>query len=670
MIVILSENRKLITLVDRWKGWGCMVDRMNSNFAYRKTSTIVDTSAESQPIWFISEDISDADKPLLSPLFQDSFNQWVSETSGLASFEAGEFVLFNKEAEEISSEGLYDAEECEKRNTALAKVVQSVLSSGLSCHNEADDLFTAAVPIHRRSDGAVFCILAYVSPIGHQKDIAQLQMCSLHFRSCFYHKFEQLYVKDLLLQQQRAEQEANRRDSLFQAAKRLYDQIDVASVLSELLSSLEQLYPNSEVHLYLSQDHLNGDPRVKPLVFKNLEHDLVAKAFLNGKSVTEHDRDGTLRLAVPMNGKQAAYGVLCLYIGPGKWDEADLPAFLLLADTAGSAFENAKLYEQSNLLINELRLINELTKRLNQSLRLKEIFQFATTELLTIFDADYCCVLQLNKEKNQFIVMSSNFPSLTSEQFLPDYGFCGMVYRTKEPMIISDYWHTRVVTSKLMDNTGSRSLIASPIMVDGEVVGVILITHKAPNFFSYDNYKLLQVMSTHIGLAVTNASLHAEVRRMVITDNLTGLHARHYLNEQIQNRQRKDPFGSLILVDIDLFKRINDTYGHQVGDRILIQVSNIIRGSIRQGDIAARWGGEELAIYLPGIRAEQAYRIAERIRVHVEMETDPVVTVSCGVSEWKFEDEKISVESLFYRADMALYEAKHNGRNCIIVGQN
>jgi diguanylate cyclase (GGDEF)-like protein len=102
----------------------------------------------------------------------------------------------------------------------------------------------------------------------------------------------------------------------------------------------------------------------------------------------------------------------------------------------------------------------------------------------------------------------------------------------------------------------------------------------------------------------------------------------------------------------------------------LIQVSSIINASIRQGDIAARWGGEELAVYLPGIRAEQAYRIAERIRMYVEAETDPVVTVSCGVSEWTFENEKISVESLFYRADMALYEAKNNGRNCIFIGQN
>ncbi|OMF37616.1 GGDEF domain-containing protein [Paenibacillus sp. FSL H8-0548] len=628
------------------------------------------TSADSQPVWFNNEDISDADEPLLNPLLENSFQQWASESEELTLFETGEFMLFNKAVQEIAAAGCINTNKADYNSTELEALIKDVLGSGQAGCTVIENRYITAIPIYRRKDKSVFCVFAYVTLVESQQDRPLLQACARHFRCCFYQNFELLYVKDLLLQQQRADKEADRRDELFKATKRLYNQIDVSSVLSELLSSLESFYPSSEVVLFLSQDHLNGDPRVRPLIFKNIEHDPVAKAFLNEKSVTEHDRDGTLRLAVPMTGKQAAYGVLYMTIGPGKWDESDLAAFLILADTSGFAFENAKLYEQSNLLINELRLINELTKRLNQSLKLKEIFQFATSELLTIFDADYCCILQLNKDKNEFAVVSSNFSALSSEVFSPDYGFCGMVYRTREPLIISDYWHTRVVTSKLMDNTSSRSLIAAPILVDGEVVGVILVTHKAASFFSYENYKLLQVMSTHIGLAVTNASLHAEVRRMVITDNLTGLHARHYLNEQIQRRQRKDVFGALILVDIDFFKRVNDTYGHQVGDRILIQVSEIIRSTIRQGDIAARWGGEELAVYLPGIKAEQAYRIAERIRLHVENETEPVVTVSCGVSEWTFEDEKISVESLFYRADMALYEAKNNGRNCIYIRQS
>jgi diguanylate cyclase (GGDEF)-like protein len=642
-----------------------MTEQIVNQLSVMTKSNTGSCAPDTSPVWFHSQDISDADEPLLAPLLKNSFDCWMEEAgAGLALMRQGTFILYNKAQVALASSGNVINELGPDLMDAACGIALQERQIGFSAGN---GIYMAAMPLARRSDGQVFAILAYIS--SEQQAASELEACSLYYRSWFYRKFEELYVRDLMLQQSKADQEASRRESLYLVSKRLYNQIDVSSVLSELLYSLEHLYPSSEVHLYLSQDHLNGDSRVKPLIFKNAEHDIVAKAFLNGQSVTEHERDGSIRIAVPMTGKQAAYGVLCMTIGPGKWDEAELPAFMLLADTAGSAFENAKLYEQSNLLINELRLINELTKRLNQSLKLKEIFQFATSELLNIFDADFCCVLQLNKEKNQFIVMSSNFPALLSEQFSPEYGFCGMVYRTREPMIISDYWHTRVVTSKLMDGSSSRSLIATPILVDGEVVGVILVTHKTPNYFSYDNYKLLQVMSTHIGLAVTNASLHAEVRRMVITDNLTGLHARHYLDEQIQRRQRKDPFGSLILVDIDHFKKVNDTYGHQVGDQILKQVSEIISTTIRKGDIAARWGGEELAVYLPGIRAEQAYRIAERIREHVESGTNPVVTVSCGVSEWTFEDEKVSVESLFYRADMALYEAKNNGRNRIFVGQ-
>src|SRR5690606_9474753 len=113
--------------------------------------------------------------------------------------------------------------------------------------------------------------------------------------------------------------------------------------------------------------------------------------------------------------------------------------------------------------------------------------------------------------------------------------------------------------SKFMEMTGARSMIGSPIIVGTEVLGVIMMAHRLPEYFTYDNFKLLQVLSGHIGLAMTNASLHAEVRRMAVTDHLTGLYNRHYLDEQIKLMQQRDPCGSLLLTDIDLFKNINDT---------------------------------------------------------------------------------------------------------------
>ena len=426
------------------------------------------------------------------------------------------------------------------------------------------------------------------------------------------------------------------------------------------------------VDLLLSQDNDSTNLSVKPLNFQRSESDIRTRAFMEGQIIFDPAKSeqgsSTSYIAAPLSGKQGVYGVLYLEFDDEHVDESDLQFISLLADSAGTAFENAKLYEQSNLMINELRLINEITKQLNQSLRLNEIFNSAASEILSIFGADFSCILQTAKDSDQLVVQATNLPAMFHETFTLDQGFSGLIYSSKEPIIISDYWSNDKVNSSLMHRTNSRSLIGSPILVNGNVEGVILIVHRLPNFFSYDNYKLLQVLSTHIGLAMTNASLHAEVKRMVITDNLTGLYARHYLDEQANLMQKKDFCGSLIVVDIDYFKKVNDTYGHQIGDKILIQVSNIIKSSIRDSDIAARWGGEELAVYLPQVSKDHSIRIAERIRRRVLEETQPQVTVSCGVSDWNWEEDKISVEALFYRADMALYQAKHNGRNQIQIG--
>ena len=122
------------------------------------------------------------------------------------------------------------------------------------------------------------------------------------------------------------------------------------------------------------------------------------------------------------------------------------------------------------------------------------------------------------------------------------------------------------------------------------------------------------------------------------------------------------------MVDIDQFKQVNDTFGHQTGDQVLKQVSEIVTSSVRSEDVCARWGGgRELAIYMPQVSVRQALGSAEVIRKRVAEETRPPVTVSSGIAEWSWMDEKVSVESLFYRADMALYSAKNGGRNRIVV---
>ncbi|GAB2702540.1 sensor domain-containing diguanylate cyclase [Paenibacillus thermoaerophilus] len=591
------------------------------------------------------------------------FYDWLARLSERAEAPSGCWVLADSQGKLLAAEGGAPAGELRERSAAddgsrdeLAAFFRRFASHafGVAGDFPFGEYRACGVPVQLRADNAPTA-LVFIAPPEVVSAIAdRIGLLAFALEACCREAVKR--------------EEARKQSLLYEAAAQLHAKIDVDSVLSETLSFIRRVYPFADVELYLSQDRTSQLP-VKLLNFQNIADDPCTQAFMSGKTVVQAGEDGAQPVvAVPLRGPQGVYGVMRLEFGSPP-DADDLRLVASLADTAGSAFENARLYEQSNMLIHELQVINEITKRLTQSLKLSDIYQFASNELIHIFGAEFCCILELDTASRRMIVQASNLPAMFNEHFSIDYGFAGMVYKTQEPIIISDYTRNPKVKSKLMEITGSRSLIASPIIVGSEVRGAILVAHRIPNFFSYDNFKLLQVLSGHIGLAMSNASLHAEVRRMAVTDHLTGLYVRRYLDEQIAMQQRKDLCGTLVLIDVDNFKMINDTYGHQVGDRVLIQISSVIRSCIRETDIPVRWGGEELAVYLPQVRVDQALRVADRIRTQVAQVTDPRVTISCGLADWSKESERQAVEALFQRADVALYQAKEAGKNNIQIAR-
>ncbi|MNZ53607.1 putative diguanylate cyclase YdaM [compost metagenome] len=628
--------------------------------------------------WLEVVDITPHDFPYINHLLQLAYHDWCSELPSLPEQYRAEWFIVNHSGEILDQdkEGLWAATQEER--AFVSEALEACLhSENITTVYGPQSGICIAVPLLSRERheafAALLCVMSEVDDniLSFAQFIAGTAANS--YRTCFYKRFETMFVTDLLEMGKQAEREEQRRSILFHVVQSLHDKIDVDSVLTEVFDIIAALYPEAKIQLLMSQDHHSRDARVKSLQLHGQDH-LCVRAFMEGRMLRMDtlglQGESLIEMAVPLIGKQGVYGVFHLIMQSSNIEEVDLELVSMLAGTAGSAFENAKLYEQSNLLVTELRLINELTKRLNQSLRLKEVFKFATEELLSIFKAEYCCITQIDKESSHFEIMACNVPAMSRDFFPKDYGFSGLVYSTREPIILSDYKAYDKVTSQLMEETGSRSLIVAPLIVRGEVNGSIMLAHRKESFFSYENYKLLQILSPHIGLAIANASLHAEVRRMANRDMLTELYARHYLDDSIHKFQKSDEGGSLIIVDIDKFKQINDTFGHQIGDKILKQVCSIIKTSVRKTDIAARWGGEELAVYLPEADANTGYQLAEIIRLRVEMETEPPVTVSCGIAEWNRDSDKISVESLFYLADMALYKAKNNGRNQVQVSLN
>ena len=161
-----------------------------------------------------------------------------------------------------------------------------------------------------------------------------------------------------------------------------------------------------------------------------------------------------------------------------------------------------------------------------------------------------------------------------------------------------------------------------------------------------------------------------ELEFIAANDKLTGIYNRRKFDEllhlELDRTKRYNETFSLILCDVDCFKKVNDTYGHLIGDQVLVKITESIKQSIRLSDVLARWGGEEFVILLPHTTQEDAGIVAEKIRRGIEttlFESVGKMTISCGVSQVQIGDDR---STFFQRVDSALYQAKKRGRNCIV----
>jgi diguanylate cyclase (GGDEF)-like protein len=162
-----------------------------------------------------------------------------------------------------------------------------------------------------------------------------------------------------------------------------------------------------------------------------------------------------------------------------------------------------------------------------------------------------------------------------------------------------------------------------------------------------------------------------KLEQLATIDKLSGLYNRmkieNYCEMEIDKVKRYNEVFSVILIDIDYFKEINDDYGHNIGDRVISSISKILQSSIRRVDYVGRWGGEEFLILLPKTTAQQAFQIAEKIRITImEEDFSPAqnITISAGITEYMQGD---TTEKIIQRADEELYKAKESGRNQIQI---
>jgi diguanylate cyclase (GGDEF)-like protein len=364
-----------------------------------------------------------------------------------------------------------------------------------------------------------------------------------------------------------------------------------------------------------------------------------------------------------LKGKQGVYGVLQI-IAPDtlNFPESDIELITLLANSAGNALENAHRYQKSLQEINNLQIINETSHRLNSNLRLAETMNYMSKQMKQCFAAQEVGFFLLTGDQGRPKVLPGSTAFFFSKQakLYVDY-IIGKIQTDNKSLFIGD-----LNLPTIEDMVNFHSIMAIPMIQSQILKGFSIVMHQQAFFFSFDNFKLMQSLIHHSSLALTNSMLREELERMIITDHLTKLHSRNYLDEKIQRSMKEDEEGTFILIDLDNFKELNDTYGHQVGDNVLIQVANLIKANIRGNDVGARWGGEELAIYLPKVSMEAGVSIAKRLVERIADRSNPTITVSCGVSYWN-KDRLDTYNYLFKRADDALYIAKGTGKNKVVT---
>lgn len=477
----------------------------------------------------------------------------------------------------------------------------------------------------------------------------------------FLHGLNQVIITTL-----EKEKKSNYYRSLFEATRDIYSSNDAEQIIELLYKDLLAIYHDFNFTIWLSQDYEPKVP-IKKLDLLQQDKNPNIEAYMTGEAVL-CEWNERYSLFAPFLGKQGAYGVL-QFESKDSLDrlEREQNAMSVLSASVGVALEKANLYQQSQRLIDELQVINETSHELSQTLDVEENIDFILTKINETFKPDGLHFLTFVPDEQHYVMVGTSEPSLEDQQFIIcEHEWMQEVHKVKEPLIIGDTNFNEHLLFRGCCGLDYRSLMLIPFQEKGRGEGIVLVTHLKPNYFTYEDFRLLQTLINHASLALLNSSLHQELNHLVITDYLTKLYSRTFLDQQVVHSQSKDMFGSFILIDVDDFKVINDTYGHQIGDNVLIQIANVMLTSIRGSDIAARWGGEELVIYLPNVKLEQGIEVAERITKRVYEETDPNVSISCGVSFWEQVDELISLERLFKRADLCLYEAKSSGKNRVV----
>ena len=329
----------------------------------------------------------------------------------------------------------------------------------------------------------------------------------------------------------------------------------------------------------------------------------------------------------------------------------------------------ARLSRTSHLLaerVHDLEILNATARRFSSSLQVEELVEAVAREVSkAIPEADAVALVHRRAGRESPLVIDGfdrHADRFFRAPMADGEGAAGAVMAVGQSRRDDD-----LATGE----HGNRSWLGVPLFMYGECEGVIAVQSTRPAAFGDEQQRLLEALALQIASALQNAHLY----ELAMIDGLTGLYVRRYfdarIEEEVERSKRYAGAFSMIMMDVDDFKNLNDTYGHLVGDRVLRAIANVVKSQMRGVDTAARYGGEEIAVILPRTEMVGAYNLAERIRegiaeLRLATDEDPPrvlhVTASLGIAAFP-ESKAVDGTDLVRRADRALYRAKRTGKN-------
>jgi diguanylate cyclase (GGDEF)-like protein len=310
---------------------------------------------------------------------------------------------------------------------------------------------------------------------------------------------------------------------------------------------------------------------------------------------------------------------------------------------------------------------------------LNEIFTKSLEEARRVFNADSGLIYSISPESGRMSIVGSFG---YSDEVLDKMKRKGIGKASScqastdlEAVVVDNLATDEKCPTLAKVTTGSA--ICLPITEGNALLGVLHLRRRHPDALTPEDIQLAQAMTYQFGLAMQRASLFEQVNRLPITDPMTGLYnyrklTRDLDREIVRSKRYRHPF-SFIMADIDHFKNLNDTYGHQAGDAVLREVARTLNSSRREVDRVYRYGGEEFSILLPETDWPEALEVAEKLRKKIaamEVRTDGqeeaiTATISMGVAS--FSHDSLALEHLVSAADEALYRAKEMGRDKVVA---